>query len=179
MGAFNSVVMSIRFQLTLFATGPVAERIEEVRRTLDPVQFRLIPAHVTLCREDEIEGLSPSVLQSRLETSCAVPICLEFGQPESFGTHGILLPCISGEEAFQALRQSVLGPAAVRRHSPHLTLAHPRNPKAAGNSLAAASVLGHGLTVRFDSVCRIRQVGADPWQVLERFRLPVTKVVDA
>ena len=171
--------MNSRTQLTLFATGPVAVRIEEIRKLLDPVQFNLIAAHVTLCREDELDGLSAEALRRSLSTPEARPLTLTFGVPESFSTHGILLPCIEGEENFRTLRHVVLGSAAARRQPPHITLAHPRNPKSAGNSLAAASRLGSGAGIRFDSVCLIQQDGVSPWRVVQRFELPGAVARDA
>jgi 2'-5' RNA ligase len=174
-----SNILNSRVQLTLFVAGTAAERIEEVRQSLDPVQLNLIAAHVTLCRENELEGLSVPTLKQRLSMPEARPLTLTFGAAESFGTHGILLACVSGEENFQALRRLVLGSAAVRRQSPHITLAHPRNPKVAANSLAAASSLASGMTIRFGFVCCIRQVGTSPWQVIERFDLPVAAHSDA
>jgi len=164
-------MVNSRIQLTLFVAGPVAERIEAYRASLDPVQSRLIPAHVTLCREDELDGLSVAVLQERLSKPQARPLTLAFGAPEPFSTHGILLPCISGDDEFHALRQLALGSVPARRPSPHLTLAHPRNPRAEGNDLAAVASLRDGLTIRFESVCRIRQEGMSPWRVTERFDL--------
>jgi 2'-5' RNA ligase len=171
--------LNSRIQLTLFATGSAAERIEEIRRLLDPVQFNLIAAHVTLCREDELEGLNTAVLRQRLSASKIGPLTLTFGAPESFSTHGILLPCAAGEENFRALRQLVLGSAAARFQVPHITLAHPRNPKSAGNSLAAASSLERVGAIRFESICLIQQYGASPWRIVERFELPAAKDSDA
>jgi 2'-5' RNA ligase len=168
-----------RLQLTLFVTGTAAAKIDEARRSLDPVQFSLIPAHVTLCREDEIEDLQPADLRERLSAWDTGPVSLTFGAPESFSTHGILLPCIRGEEDFQALRRLILGSTAIRRQLPHITLAHPRNPKAAGNSLAAASVLQAGITVNLGTVSRIQQNGGAPWHLVERFDLPAAKDSDA
>jgi 2'-5' RNA ligase len=171
--------LNSRVQLTLFATGPAVERIEEIRRLLDPVQFNLIAAHVTLCREDELEGLNTAVLRRRLSAPEVGPLTLTFGAPESFSTHGVLLPCDAGEENFRALRQLVLGSATPRRQAPHITLAHPRNPKFAGNSLAAASGLTNIGAIRFEAVCLIQQDGASPWQIVERFELPATRDSDA
>ena len=45
--------MGVRRQLTLFLAGEMAAAVEAVRRVVDPEQYRLIPAHVTLCREEE------------------------------------------------------------------------------------------------------------------------------
>ena len=171
--------MATRVQLTLFLSGPAAERVEAVRRVLDPVQFKLIPAHVTLCREDELEELRPLLLQRRLKASGIGPLNLVFGPAEEFSTHGVLLPCISGEEEFRALREAVLGTTVMRSQQPHITLAHPRNPKAPGNNPTAAAALGSGLKARLASVCRVQQDGGEPWQVLQRLPLPAAEGSDA
>ena len=149
-----------------------------MRRILDPVQFVLIPAHVTLCREDELEGISPALLQQRLERSEINPLTLAFGPPEDFSTHGVLLPCVSGEEEFRALRQVILGSGATRLQHPHITLAHPRNPKVVRNRLATAQTLDN-LKITFASVCRIEQDLGAPWKVLQRLPLAAAAASDA
>ena len=150
-----------------------------MRQVLDPVQFGLIQAHVTLCRDDELEGLDPAMVQRRLEANGVKPITLAFGQAERFSTHGVLLPCIAGEDEFQALRQLILGSETIRRQPPHITLAHPRNPKSPGNSLAAAANIGAEVRIRFTTVCRIQQDAGAPWQVLQRFALAAAEDSDA
>jgi 2'-5' RNA ligase superfamily len=155
-----------RAQLTLFVPAAGAGPIEAVRRMLDPVQFGLIAAHVTLCREDELVGLPLAQWQQRLALPAAQPLTLTFGAPKAFGTHGVLLPCVDGEVAFQALRRCVLGSDAIRHQAPHITLAHPRNPKAAANSVAAAAAgLGVHTVICFSTVSVIEQQGSAPWQV--------------
>ncbi len=161
--------MTIRHQLSLFAPEPQRSAIDAVRAVLDPVQHVLIPAHVTLCREDEIAAIDEVALAERL--AVAAPITLRFAAPERFDGHGILMPCADGESDFHSLRQQVLGRRDVRRASPHLTLAHPRNPAASGNDLANAMPLRDGITLRFDRACLIRQVDGGAWQVLAPFAL--------
>lgn len=161
--------MSTRVQLSLFVPEPVATTLESVRRVLDPVQASLIPAHVTLCREDELAGVDEDVLRSRV--GAARQIVLGFGAPEPFSSHGILLPCIAGEPEFQRLRQTILGTADARPSAPHVTLAHPRNPKALGNSLANAAALAGGTSATFEIVHRIEQVGSAPWRIVATYRL--------
>ena len=172
-------LLNSRVQLTLFVQGTAAAKIDEARKSLDPVQFSLIAPHVTLCREDEIEDLQSADLRERLSAWKTGPVSLSFGPPESFSTHGILLPCIRGEEEFLALRSLILGSTALRRQLPHITLAHPRNPKSAGNSLAAASVLQAGITVNLGTVSRIQQDGGAPWRLVEHFDLPCAEDSDA
>jgi uncharacterized glyoxalase superfamily protein PhnB/2'-5' RNA ligase len=163
------MTMEKRRQLSLFVPPAAAVEIEALRRILDPVQHGLIPAHITLCREDEIEGLEVATLRERLQT--AVPIGLDFDPPEAFSGHGWWLAARTEVSDFSALRLLVLGSPAIRVHKPHLTLAHPRNPRAPGNQ--PANVVGRlaALSIRFDTVSLIEQEGRAPWRVLETFRL--------
>lgn len=159
-----------RRQLSLYASGEDAAPIERVRQRVDPVQFALIPAHVTLCREEDLLDVNETQIDERI--AGARRFALGFGTPEPFSTHGLLLPCIEGEDAFQALRARVLGGRSERHQSPHITLAHPRNPKAAGDSLQAASALGAGLRCRFDRLNLIEQIAGQAWQILRQWSLP-------
>lgn len=167
----SSTSVTTRTQLTLFVTGRAAEGLDALRRDLDPVQHALIAAHVTLCREDEIAGIAFEVLASRLAASAPVPLTLTFGEPERFSGHGVLLPCIAGAEAFHRLRIAVLGREDVRHQDAHITLAHPRNPRAAGNSDAVVVPLDSPLTLHFARISLIEQQGSQRWQVLTEFDL--------
>jgi 2'-5' RNA ligase len=160
-----------RTQLSLYVPHAAAGAMEAVRALLDPVQASLIPVHITLCREDELEGLDPAILRSRLAAPQARPIRLRFGRPEPFFEHGVLLPCIDGEREFEALRQWVLGSTTIRRQAPHITLAHPRNPKSPHNTPANAALLSSELVIHFATAYRIQQAVAAPWQVLEQYKL--------
>ena len=65
----------------------------------------------------------------------------------------------------------MLGPALLPL-APHITLAHPRNPRAPGNSLAAArAALPERLDLRFDSLNLVEQHNGGRWRVLARARL--------
>ena len=165
--------MHTRDQLTLFVPPPNAAALEATRIMLDPVQASLIAAHVTLCREDEIDKFSSIYLRDRLTASGIKIVTLRFGAPEPFSGHGILLPCIDGEHEFQALRQFVLGTKSMRRQAPHITLAHPRNPRAVGNTFANAFGLADGLCITFTSIAHIRQDGAMPWQHIGEYPFSV------
>lgn len=133
---------------------------------VDPVQQGLIAPHVTLCREDELEGRPVEEVLARAAVAPATDLVLRFGPPERFHEHGILLPCAAGADAFHALRVHLLGDPSARRQQAHITLAHPRNPRASGNDLGATAPLGGGLTIRFTRVSLIEQVGHGPWHIL-------------
>ncbi|HLX72000.1 MAG TPA: 2'-5' RNA ligase family protein [Verrucomicrobiae bacterium] len=155
-----------RIQLSLFITGAICEVIERVRRRVDPVQSTLIPAHVTLCREDELGGVSLDALVTRL--AGYTPLRLAFGDVVAFGGHGIMARCSEGAEFYSQLRRSVLG-ADAREARPHITLAHPRNPRAPGNVLDAID-LEFPLHVVFDTATLIEEEAVGlPWRVVREF----------
>jgi 2'-5' RNA ligase len=160
----------MRTQLSLYVPAPEAESLATVRRIVDPVQSRLIPPHVTLCRDEDLVGIAPDDVRARLATGVG-PLTLAFGAAERFGGHGLLLPCVAGQAAFRALRALVLGNAAPRDHTPHLTLAHPRNPSAPGNDAAVARALPVPLTITFTRVHWIEQESGAPWRVRHTFGL--------
>ena len=164
--------MTTRRQLSLYVPRSEGALLEAVRRVLDPVQAGLIPAHVTLCREDELGQVSALEIETRLRMAAAEPVTLGFGRPVSFEGHGLLLPCVAGEQAFHQLRIEVLGVTSIRRHAPHITLAHPRNPPPAKGSLVDAVALPENLSFTFTTIFSIEQVGATlPWRVLREFAL--------
>jgi hypothetical protein len=151
-------------------TEAVAKDVESVRRLLDPIQASLIRAHVTLCREDELEKLGSLELEARLRDYEPGALSLRFGPPERFHEHGMLLPCVEGQEDFQALRRWVLSSSAAKPHAAHITLAHPRNPKSAGNTSENATLLARGLSVTFPAVALIRQQGSAAWEQLSEYQ---------
>jgi 2'-5' RNA ligase len=152
----------LRRQLSLFVPAEASAALEAVRQQVDPVQHQLIPAHVTLCRDDE----SGDETVRRLASLRHGPLTLRFGRAVRFSGHGLLLPCIEGEPAFQTLRAAVLGTAVHAQQHPHLTLAHPRNPKAPGNALESTAQLPATLTVTFSAIHLIEQRDGAPWRVL-------------
>ncbi|WP_396201376.1 2'-5' RNA ligase family protein [Gemmatimonas sp.] len=160
-----------RRQLTLFVPDAAARAIEAVRARLDPIQHHLIPAHVTLCREDELTGWSADALRQRLADADVAPLTLTFGPAASFAGHGVRQPCIDGEPGFHALRARLLGDRAVRRPEPHLTLAHPRNPRAPHNVAATFADVTAPISLTFTTVCLVEQTGHEPWRVLDTYPL--------
>ena len=165
--------MGVRRQLTLFLAGEMAATVEAVRRVVDPEQYRLIPAHVTLCREEEIAGIPIEELEARIAAGPARRITREFGRAELFDGHGIQVRCVAGGAEYQALRELVLGSREIARPRPHVTLAHPRNPRAPGNSLEAAQALPPRWQARLAWIHLIAQEGAQPWRRLAMFDLSV------
>jgi hypothetical protein len=164
-----SVAGSVRRQLSLYVPVDSAAGIEAVRALVDPLQHSLIPAHVTLCREDELGDMD--AIRERLAGAGMHALRLAFGAPLRFSTHGVLLPCIAGIEQFRELRQALLQSRAIRELSPHITLAHPRNPPCAGDGLALAGALPGELAITFPVMRLIEQTGNAAWRELERVEL--------
>jgi 2'-5' RNA ligase len=163
--------MASRRQLSLYVPDPIATAVESVRRLLDPLQSRLIPAHVTLCREDELAARGEEALMAALDGICMQPLMLRFGAPVRFSGHGILLPCVFGEEPFAALRQRILGARSIRRQPPHITLAHPRNPRSSGNTLDFDGNLPDEIAVTFTDIRLIEQEDERPWHTLGTYQI--------
>lgn len=159
----------IRRQLSMYVPVDAAKAIEDVRKVFDPIQSSLIPAHVTLCREDELDDLA--AMKDRLSNISLKPLTLSFGKPEAFSGHGLLLNCIEGGDQFRLLREHLLDSDNIKNQKPHITLAHPRNPKSTSNSLSNMPRLPEVINVTFPNICLIEQRGSGPWQLLERYEL--------
>lgn len=159
--------MALRRQISLYVPDHLAAPLDAVRRVLDPVQHALIPAHVTLCRDDEAALLSGALITEAL--AGAPPITLVFGRAIMFDGHGVLLPCVVGADQFMRLRERLLGAGLLGTQKPHITLAHPRNPRAPGNTLDAAHKLPSEIALTFPGVNLIAQTPGEPWRVLHSF----------
>jgi 2'-5' RNA ligase len=162
-------MLDVRKQLSMYVPSGAAQDIEAVRKVVDPIQSSLIPAHITLCREDELCDLSK--LKDRLSKIPFKPLTLSFGKLEAFAGHGLLLNCIEGEHEFRLLREYLLDSKNIRKQKPHITLAHPRNPKAAGNLLSSTSQLPETIEIIFPTIYLIEQERSEAWHVLERYEL--------
>jgi hypothetical protein len=91
---------------------------------------------------------------------------MTFGRPTRFHDHGILLPCEHAAVEFKRLRQLLLHDPSAREHGAHITLAHPRNPRSAGNEDANLADFPQALVLQFASVALIEQQGSEPWRLI-------------
>ncbi|MBK8240245.1 MAG: 2'-5' RNA ligase family protein [Deltaproteobacteria bacterium] len=155
-----------RRQLTLFVPATAAATLEALRLRLDPIQATLIAAHVTLCREDELVDRDVEAMLERVRAWDAGPLRLAFGAATRFSAHGVLLPCEHGSDEFQRLRRWILDDPRARPHGAHITLAHPRNPRAPTNVDTELGALPATLRLEFPTVTRIEQVAGAPWTSL-------------
>ena len=77
--ATTSVYTRLReqFYSTLYLPLPHSVNVEALRSRFNPVQFGMIRAHVTQCREDEVSDLGS--VASRLREISAVEVAMSFG----------------------------------------------------------------------------------------------------
>ena len=161
-----------RQQLTLFIRPEDASAIESIREKYNPEQQRLIAAHVTLCREDEIENLDP-VLHN-LQQLAAAPISIQFGSVTRFDDgKGLLIPAKGINDAFDQLRLQILAGTntKVRQHEPHITLMHPRNSTCTDEIFEHIRNIHFPRSLHFDSIALIEQEDGGVWVVSNIFKL--------
>ena len=165
---------NIRIQLTLFISNQ-NELIEKIRAEFNPVQFKLIPAHVTLCRENEIEHIE-KVIENIISLAPGNPLRIEFDKVERFDNgKGLLIPAKSENTDFNELRKSILKGLIEFPvdHHPHLTLMHPRNSTCTDEIFN--QILNYNLPteLNFDTISLIEQSSGGPWKIKNQF--PITK----
>ncbi|MFO0940531.1 MAG: 2'-5' RNA ligase family protein [Pirellulales bacterium] len=110
-----------RKQASLYLTN--VPQVEAMRWKFNPQQAQLIPAHVTLCREDEVDDWQ--LLHERIEAIKDFELTLSFGEPKR-DENFVYLPIVDGDDRFHDLRRVLLD-KEPRRATPHVTIIHPRN----------------------------------------------------
>lgn len=156
----------MRRQLSLFLPSAQRAVVEPIRRRLDPRQHALIPAHVTLCRDDELADW-PAV-ERRLSSLQAFSLTLRFGAPQALPDGCILLRPMQGAAQYQALRRFLLGPMAPI-HGAHLTLLHPRHATGTPPDVAELATVLADFVTTFSAIALIEQRGSAPWQLLREY----------
>ncbi len=159
-----------RIQLTLFVDEQASVTMERVRREFNPAQSALIKSHVTLCREDELTPLENVILNLQQRHFAAITI--DFGSVIRFADgKGVLLPAIGNQDAFAALRTSILQGIVEkpRLQEPHITLMRPRNSTCTDDIFYQIQqhILPQQLTFR--SICLIEQEPGKRWTVVAEF----------
>jgi 2'-5' RNA ligase len=160
--------MATRRQATLYLPPPYSGHVESLRSRFNPVQLRLIRAHVTLCREDEVRDWEE--LASRLIDLGQIEVALTFGKPHR-DRDLVYLPAIGSTASFDALRSSLLATmdSLPRKHNPHITLIHPRNGTCSDPIFEEIASRCDPFSVTFRTVTLIEQVDGGPWNDMAAF----------
>lgn len=167
----NQKVKNIRRQLTLFLQDNF-ETIEKIRLKFNPKQFELIKAHVTLCREDEIENLDK--ILNNLSSLNGQEITIRFENPTRFDNgKGVFLKAHSDLKEFENLRKKILQNIIEkpREQIPHITLMHPRNSTCNDEIFDQINQEIFPSTITFTKISLIEKRNDDEWKVLKNFSL--------
>ena len=157
--------MTSQRQATLYLPLTDSTAIESVRSRFNRVQFDLIRAHVTLCREDEVSDWDK--LASRLSNLGSIKVTLTFGMPVR-DNNLVYLPATGSTESYDALRRSLLSTrnSLPRKYHPHITIVHPRNGICSDSVFDEISSHLKPFTTTFRSVTLIEQVDGETWHDL-------------
>lgn len=161
-----------RKQLTLFIEEGVADPIEQLRKTFNPLQYVLIKAHVTLCREDEL-GQMDQIL-ANLKRLKPGNLFIDFGAPIRFAEgQGVLIPARGDYTAFRNLRSELLDGTYIqlKDHAPHITLMHPRNSLCTDELYEHIRQIPLPKRIEFKTISLIQQAFGQPWVTMNEFKL--------
>lgn len=160
-----------RRQLTLFLPEAYSTVIEKIRQRYNPVQYALIKAHLTLCREDEIENLS-QVLHA-LSQLKEPSFSMQFEGPARFEQGKGVWMRAKDASAFNGLRKKVLQSiiAEPREQIPHITLLHPRNASFTEELFNQICKETFPTAIQFNQISLIEQVGGGKWETIQNFPL--------
>lgn len=165
-------MLKVRRQLTLFLTEQ-NENIEKIRAEFNPVQHNLIPAHITLCREDEIGELG-KIITNMQSIKLNSPIKIQFKAVERFQNgNGVFIPGEDHNYDFDQLRASILRGIinSPRIQLPHITLMHPRNSTCSDEIFKQIKIYKLPHEIRFNQITLIEQVNKSPWKSINSFRI--------
>ncbi len=165
---FSAQPMTIRRQATLYLPLPSSTFVESIRARFNRVQFDLIKAHVTLCREDEVADWSE--VASRLSNLGKIEVELDFGMPVR-EDNLVYLPTIGSTQPFDELRSAILSidAASPRKQNPHITLIHPRNGTCSDSAFDEIAKLCKPFSTVLRRVTLIEQHNGGSWKDLSAF----------
>lgn len=163
---------NVRKQLTLFLSDQ-KELIEKIRLEFNPIQYGLIGAHVTLCRENEIADLN-AVIKNLKSIHLQQPLKIDFNLMERFDQgKGLFIPAKQDNKAFHLLRALVLKdlPGMYKATMPHITLMHPRNSTCTTQIFNKIKNIELPKTLYFDKISLIEQVNGEKWTTIDEFSI--------
>ena len=152
-----------RRQASLYLSGQ--SQIETVRLRYNPLQAQLIPAHVTLCREDEVTDWI--TFEARLKKLSPFQVTLTFGVPVREDNF-VFLPVQEGRNNFHDFRSAILSKEA-RTQTPHVTLIHPRNGTCTDQIFAEiVATVNAPFQYSFREVMLIEQENGGVWKSISK-----------
>ena len=162
--------MITRRQASLYLDD--ASIVEGLRNRFNPAQAALIPAHITLCREDEVSDWP--ALEDRIRALVPIALTLEFGLPVRDGNL-VYIPVVGSTESFDRLRHDLLAAdgKSPRKQWPHITLIHPRNGLCTDEIYDQIVKTITPFTAMLREISLIEQHDGGVWHRFARFRDPL------
>lgn len=162
---------SIRRQLTLFVDPEEAIPLEQIRQQFNPKQYEIIKAHVTLCREDEIENLER--VTSNLFLLQKSELVIEFSKLSRFDNGKGLFLLADKNKDFNDLRKQVLRGIIInpRKQKAHITLMHPRNSTCTDEIFSYVESRKLPTKLRFIKISLIEQKDSGQWNIVQEYYL--------
>ncbi len=154
----------------MFVAHQDADTIEAIRRAYNPIQSQLIPSHITLCREDEIENLAQVI--DNLINLTPMTIEIAFGHAIRFDNgQGVMLPAKGEQSEFQTLRKCILNGIVdnPRIQLPHITLIHPRTATCTTEMFEHIKATMLPTLLTFRKISLIEQKDGGVWRILQVF----------
>jgi hypothetical protein len=164
--------MNARRQLTLFLSMPAKGIVDHVRQHLDPSQFARIPAHITLCYDDEIQDWAQvsACLGAIAPEEIRFDFTIEGARSFEAEGKGIYLSTSERSGFFELARSRLLATSCSRRShvKPHITLLHPRHAidREHGWTLIDATVFPDCTAIHQISLVEFRE---SRWSVVHTF----------
>ncbi|WP_434036179.1 2'-5' RNA ligase family protein [Formosa sp. 4Alg 33] len=169
-------MQNLRQQFTLFIEES-SENIEKIRATYNPEQYHLIPCHITLFREDEIDSIAKLI--ERISTiNLEKPLRIALNGPERFANgRGVFLPANNKNTEFKALRECILGTHLIHEQHPHVTLMHPRNSACTESIFLEIKKQDLPTELFFNKISLIEQINGGKWKVLDEYPIVTSHCV--
>ena len=162
----------IRRQLTLFLDDHYSTEIETIRRKYNPVQYKLIRSHITLCREDELENLAQIKLNLSLLDEDSISINFD-RLIRSADQNGVMIGAKHDNHQYHHLRQVILKGCdlPITFPDPHITLMHPRNSICTDEIFNEIRKIKIPESILFKEISLIQQTDGSEWKILETFQM--------
>jgi hypothetical protein len=166
----NEMNTTTRRQLTLFVDTKYSKEIEKIRQEYNPVQYDLIKAHVTLCREDELENSAQ--IAENLASLNHEPITIHFDKIIRFSDEqGVCISALPDNSEYHSLRNAILKNTGMRFPEPHITLMHPRNASCTNEIFETIRRMKFPEQIRFDRISFIEQASGGKWNIVNEYLL--------
>lgn len=155
-----------RIQISLYFDEEESQELENIRKTYNLVQYHLIPAHITLCREEELKEIES--LKNDLNNFKFEPFTIHLEKPKRVAEgKGVLLP-VQENSNFLELRKLFIKDLNIGKDffEPHITLMHARNSECTDPIFKEIIKKDLPKKLNVISIHLIEQINGGKWKIL-------------